>query len=91
MAEKVIARTSGRDRVAPGEYVTARIDRVMCHEAFTPCALFELEIDIASGAVRNLTRAGELEGRPYAPEMLAILESGGLLAMLEARLERGAL
>ncbi len=39
MAEKVLARTSGRDSVAPGEYVTCRVDRVMCHEAFTLCGL----------------------------------------------------
>ena len=39
MAEKVIARTSGRASVVPGEFVTCRVDRVMCHEAFTICAL----------------------------------------------------
>ena len=53
MAEKVIARTSGRDRVTPGEFVSCRIDRVR------------------------------------APEMLEILERGGLMAMLEERV-RGA-
>jgi 3-isopropylmalate/(R)-2-methylmalate dehydratase large subunit len=39
MAEKVLARTSGRESVAAGEYVTAQVDRVMAHEAFTICAL----------------------------------------------------
>jgi 3-isopropylmalate/(R)-2-methylmalate dehydratase large subunit len=39
MAEKVLARASGRERVRAGEFVTARIDRVMAHEAFTLCAL----------------------------------------------------
>ena len=39
MAEKVLARTSGRAVVRPGEYLTATVDRVMTHEAFTPCAL----------------------------------------------------
>ncbi|MEE9281952.1 MAG: 3-isopropylmalate dehydratase large subunit [Myxococcota bacterium] len=39
MAEKILARASGRESVAAGEYVTARADRVMAHEAFTPCAL----------------------------------------------------
>jgi homoaconitate hydratase family protein len=39
MAEKVLARTSGREAVAAGEYVTATVDRVMAHEAFTICAL----------------------------------------------------
>lgn len=39
MAEKILARTSGRQEVRPGEFVTARVDRVMAHEAFTLCAL----------------------------------------------------
>lgn len=39
MAERILARASGRPAVTPGEYVTARIDRVMCHEAFALCAM----------------------------------------------------
>jgi homoaconitate hydratase family protein len=39
MAEKTLARTAGRKRVAAGEYVTAKVDRIMCHEAFVLCAL----------------------------------------------------
>jgi 3-isopropylmalate/(R)-2-methylmalate dehydratase large subunit len=34
MAEKILARASGRDRVRPGEYVTARIDAAMMPDAF---------------------------------------------------------
>jgi 3-isopropylmalate/(R)-2-methylmalate dehydratase large subunit len=32
-AERILARASGRDRVRTGEYVTAEIDKFMCHEA----------------------------------------------------------
>jgi len=32
MAEKVLARASGREEVSPGEYVTASIDCAMVHE-----------------------------------------------------------
>ena len=32
MAEKVLARTSGKERVKPGEYVTANVDVAMAHE-----------------------------------------------------------
>ncbi len=46
MAEKILARTSGRAAVTAGEYVTARIDRVMAHEAFTLCALNLLKLGI---------------------------------------------
>jgi 3-isopropylmalate/(R)-2-methylmalate dehydratase large subunit len=33
MAEKILARASGRDTVSVGEYVTAKIDLAMAHEA----------------------------------------------------------
>jgi homoaconitate hydratase family protein len=46
MAEKVLARTSGRASVAAGETVTARADLVMAHEAFTLCALKLRELGI---------------------------------------------
>ena len=46
MAEKVLARTSGRDSVSAGEYVTAAVDRVMAHEAWTLCALRLLKLGI---------------------------------------------
>jgi homoaconitate hydratase family protein len=39
MAERILARAAGRASVAPGEYVTARVDRIMCHEAFALCAM----------------------------------------------------
>jgi homoaconitate hydratase family protein len=58
MAEKVLARTSGRESVAAGEYVTARVDRVMAHEAFTICAL-------------NLVRLG-IE-RVFDPEKILVI------------------
>jgi 3-isopropylmalate/(R)-2-methylmalate dehydratase small subunit len=46
----------------------------------------EMELDLATARVRNLTRDVELQGQPYAPEMLSILEKGGLLNVLRERL-----
>ena len=46
MAEKVLARASGRDRVSAGDYVTAKIDRVMCHEAFVLCVLKLMQLGV---------------------------------------------
>ena len=46
MAEKVLARAAGRDRTAAGEYVTASVDRIMAHEAFTLCILKLLELGV---------------------------------------------
>jgi 3-isopropylmalate/(R)-2-methylmalate dehydratase large subunit len=36
MAEKILARSSGKDSVLPGEYITAHIDLAMVHEALAP-------------------------------------------------------
>ena len=46
MAEKVLSRAAGRAHVSAGEYVTARVDRVMAHEAFTICALKLLKLGV---------------------------------------------
>lgn len=46
MAEKVLARAAGRDAVRPGEYVTARVDLAMCHEAFVLCILKLLQLGV---------------------------------------------
>lgn len=39
MAETILARASGRDQVKPNEFVTARIDKVIVHEAMAAVAL----------------------------------------------------
>jgi 3-isopropylmalate/(R)-2-methylmalate dehydratase small subunit len=49
----------------------------------------ELEFDIRTGLVRNLTRGGELRTRAYTEEMLAIVQQGGLLEVLRRRLGAG--
>ena len=46
----------------------------------------EMELDLATARVRNLTRGVQLQGQPYTPEMLSILEKGGLLNVLRERL-----
>lgn len=35
LAEKILARASGRDEVKPGEFITAKIDIAMAHEALS--------------------------------------------------------
>ncbi len=39
----------------------------------------ELEVDLASGVVRNLTKGTEIKARPLPKVMLRILEDGGLV------------
>ena len=43
MAEKILARASGRARVVPGEFVTAKVDLVMANDAVFPGACKALE------------------------------------------------
>jgi len=45
----------------------------------------ELEFDVASGQVRNLTRDATLHAPPYTGDMLAIVRAGGLLEVLRQR------
>ena len=45
----------------------------------------EIEFDLATGLVRNLTRESELHAPPYTRDMLAIVERGGLMEVLRER------
>jgi 3-isopropylmalate/(R)-2-methylmalate dehydratase small subunit len=47
----------------------------------------EMELDLETAVVRNLTRAAELRGQPYTQAMLHIVEQGGLLNVLQERLQ----
>jgi 3-isopropylmalate/(R)-2-methylmalate dehydratase large subunit len=37
MAEKIMARVSGQPLVRAGDYITASVDKLMCHDAFAVC------------------------------------------------------
>ncbi len=50
----------------------------------------ELEVDIATGRVRNLTRDAVLQAQTYTPEMMEIMNAGGLLETLKRRFDAGA-
>jgi len=47
----------------------------------------EVEFDLASGEVRNVSRDVTLRGRPYTQEMLEIIGRGGLMGVLRHRFE----
>lgn len=46
----------------------------------------ELEVDLATAEVRNLTQGKTLHGLRFAPDMLNIIEKGGLMNVLRERL-----
>jgi len=46
----------------------------------------ELELDLMASRVRNRTHGIDLHAVPYAPEMLRIIEKGGLMNVLKERL-----
>jgi 3-isopropylmalate/(R)-2-methylmalate dehydratase small subunit len=46
----------------------------------------ELEVDLAAGTIRNLTRNQEFRAKPYEPFMLELIEAGGLIEHTKRRL-----
>jgi 3-isopropylmalate/(R)-2-methylmalate dehydratase small subunit len=46
----------------------------------------ELEVDLSTGAIRNLTRGQEFRAKPYEPFMLELIEAGGLIEHTKRRL-----
>jgi 3-isopropylmalate/(R)-2-methylmalate dehydratase small subunit len=52
--------------------------------------LDEVEIEPATGTIRNLTRGESYQAQPFPPFLQRIFEGGGLLAYVEARLEEGS-
>ena len=46
----------------------------------------ELEVDLATGTIRNLTRRREFQAKPYEPFMLELIEAGGLIEYTKRRL-----
>lgn len=48
----------------------------------------ELELDLESARVRNITRGKELQGEPLSRDMLAIIAKGGIIPALRERLKK---
>ncbi len=81
----VVAESFGR--IYFRNSVAIAFPNIVCpgvHDAFEEGD--ELDLDVAAARVRNLRSGAELQGRPWTPEMLRILEKGGLLELLKERL-----
>ncbi len=46
----------------------------------------ELELDLETARVKNLTKGKELQGEPLSEDMLAIMAKGGIIAALQEKL-----
>ncbi len=46
----------------------------------------ELEVDLESGAIRNLTKGTTFQAKPYPPFMLELMRAGGLVQYTKERL-----
>ena len=46
----------------------------------------ELEVDLESGAIRNLTKGATFQAKPYPPFMLELMRAGGLVEYTKKRL-----
>ena len=49
----------------------------------------ELEVDLESGAIRNLTRGTTFQAKPFPDFMLELLQAGGLVEYTRQRLAEG--
>ena len=47
----------------------------------------EIEVDLASGVVRNLRSSAMVQTRPFSPQMIAIWQAGGLVPYSRKRFE----
>lgn len=48
----------------------------------------ELELNILTGEVRNATTGESLQGQAYPPELLEILENGGMIPAIVSRFSK---
>jgi len=48
----------------------------------------ELEVDLTSGRIRNLTTGKDYQAKPYPEFMLGIVEAGGLMAKITRNLKQ---
>ena len=48
----------------------------------------ELELDVHKGLVKNLTTGQSIQGKPYPPQLLEILEGGGIIPLLVERAQK---
>jgi len=46
----------------------------------------ELELELETAKVRNLSKGVELQGQPFSPDMLAIIGKGGIIPALKEKL-----
>ena len=81
----IIAESFGR--IFFRNSIAIALPSVVCpgiHDAFAEGD--ELELELKTCRIRNLTKNRELQGQPYTKDMLAIIEKGGLMNQLKERL-----
>ena len=71
--------------------IAIALPSVICsgiHNAFEEAD--EMDLDLATCQIRNLTRGSELKGQTYTKDMLNILQKGGLMNVLKERLNNNS-
>jgi len=51
----------------------------------------QLEVDLETGQIRNLTTGGDYRAKPYPPFMMELLRAGGLVPYTRQRIKAGRL
>jgi 3-isopropylmalate/(R)-2-methylmalate dehydratase small subunit len=85
----VIARSFGR--IFFRNALAIGLPCIVCEEAYDAFEEGDLaEIGLSDAHISNLTRHQTVAGQPYTPDMLKIIEKGGLMSVLKERLACGA-
>jgi putative Mg2+ transporter-C (MgtC) family protein len=74
LAEKILAAHSGRKKVSPGEFISARVDMVLSNDITAPIAIREFR---RLGVKRSLTQKGGHGARPLCTQQGYCLGGAG--------------
>jgi len=85
----VVARTFAR--IFFRNSINIGLPILECSEAYDETeAGDELEVDLASGCIRNLTRQKDFHAKPYPDFMMELVSVGGLIEHTKRKIEKGA-
>src|SRR5262245_60124858 len=67
MIEKILARSSGRDRVRPGEVVVAKVDLMVMHDLSANFVMRVFREELGGGAIQDPSRIAFVFDHNFSP------------------------
>ena len=84
MSEKILARASGRQQVAPGDLVLAKVDFAMGHDLTIPPSGKIMREQMGAD---HITKGDQYHAEPFPQFMADLMKMGGLVPWVRKRLE----